>query len=87
MTNLCTPKAIAKDRSVEGAAFFLASVLLLVLLLGNTEAVIRSMNYGLRLCTKTLIPTLFPFMVISELFVLGGIGRTVGRKISKPFDV
>lgn len=86
MTEPCTPKAIVKDRSVEGAAFFLASVLLLVLLLGNTEAVIRSMNDGLRLCTTTLIPTLFPFMVISELFVLGGIGRTVGRKIAKPFE-
>ena len=60
------------------------SLFCLLLILRNAEIAIEYMNRGLRLCAKTVIPALFPFMVISELIVSGGIGALLLRPISKP---
>ena len=60
------------------------SLFCLFLILKNTEIAMEYMNRGLRLCAKTVIPTLFPFMVISELIVSGGIGAAILRPIA-PF--
>ncbi len=49
----------------------------LFLILRNTEIAMEYMTRGLRLCAKTVIPSLFPFMVISELIVSGGIGSAL----------
>ncbi len=38
---------------------------------------------GLLLCAKTVIPSLFPFMVISEIIVSSGIGDTVGKPFGR----
>lgn len=37
---------------------------------------------GLSLCVKTIIPSLFPFMVVSEFLVLSGTGSAVGEKLT-----
>ncbi len=42
------------------------------------------MKKGLKLCANTVIPSLFPFMVISELIVKSGLGAKVGKLLSKP---
>lgn len=62
--------------------FGLLSIFCLFLILRNSDTAIEYMNRGLRLCAKTVIPSLFPFMVISELIVSGGIGATVFRPIA-----
>jgi sporulation integral membrane protein YlbJ len=42
------------------------------------------MSRGLSLCAHTVIPSLFPFMVISELLVSSGVGEALGRLLAKP---
>lgn len=56
----------------------------LLLILRNTEIAMEYMSRGLTLCAKTVIPSLFPFMVISEMIVLGGFGRALTEKLCKP---
>ena len=58
------------------------SLFCLLLILRNTEIAMEYMSQGLRLCAKTVIPALFPFMVISELIVSGGIGAWLIRPIA-----
>ena len=68
-----------------GQVFFcLMSVFCLLLVLRNSEAAIEYMGRGLTLCAHTVIPSLFPFMVISELLVQSGAGEALGRLLAKP---
>lgn len=53
----------------------------LFLILRNSDVAIEYMTAGLRLCARTVIPSLFPFLVLSELIVSGGIGGL----LLKPF--
>ena len=39
---------------------------------------------GLVLCSGTVIPSLFPFMVISELIVSSGVGISISRFLRRP---
>lgn len=65
-----------------GAAFM--CVFLLILFFKNSEATARWVTDGLRLCAVKLIPSLFPFMVVSSLMVSSGAGETVFRIFEKP---
>ena len=40
---------------------------------------------GLSLCLNTVIPSLFPFMIISALITVGGYASDIGRFFEKPF--
>ena len=60
------------------------SIFCLLLLLRNSEAAIDYVTRGLLLCSRTVIPSLFPFMVLSELIVAGGFGRMIFRRICTP---
>ena len=60
--------------------------LCLFLILRYADAVISHMKLGLSLCAKTVIPSLFPFMVISELLVCSGGGELLGNIFQKPFQ-
>ena len=51
--------------------FFVFAFFCLTLLLRNPDVAIDYMSRGLLLCAKTVIPSLFPFMVLSELIVSG----------------
>lgn len=55
----------------------------LILILYYSDCAIEYMRTGLLLCTKTVIPSLFPFMVISELIVSSGLGEFIGKMIRK----
>ena len=57
----------------------------LAVILRNAEVAIRQMNYGLRLCVTSVIPSLFPFMVLSELLLCVGAIRPIGKLLSRPF--
>lgn len=57
----------------------------LLLLLRNAELAIRSMSDALRLCASSLIPSLFPFMVLSEVIVHTGAGIPLGKVFRRPF--
>lgn len=66
-------------------AFSIMSLFSLVLILRNADIAIRHMTYGLRLCVTSVIPSLFPFMVLSELIVSTGAVRSIGQLLARPF--
>lgn len=57
----------------------------LLFILRNSEIAIEHMSQGLTLCAKTVVPSLFPFMVISELIVSGSLGSNLLRHLTRPF--
>ena len=57
------------------------------LILCSSDVAIEYMKKGLVLCSGTIIPALFPFMVMSELIVSSGIGLSVSRILKKPMRV
>ncbi len=63
-----------------GMAALCAFLLTLVL----SDVAIEYMKKGLALCASTVIPSLFPFMVIAELLVSSGILEQLTRPCAKP---
>lgn len=63
--------------------FCLMSTFCFILVLKNTDAAIEYMGRGLSLCARTVIPSLFPFMVLSELLVSSGAGEAFGRLFAR----
>ena len=72
-----------KRPSAGQVGFCLMSSFCFILVLHNAEAAIEYMGRGLTLCAHTVIPSLFPFMVISELLVSSGAGEALGRLFSR----
>ena len=62
------------------------SLFCLLMILRNSEIAMEYIHRGLRLCGGTVIPSLFPFMVISELILSSGIGEWLLRPISPPLE-
>lgn len=68
------------------------SLFSLILILCRSETAIQYITRGLLLCAKTVIPSLFPFMVLSEIIVtgrllerpLGRVTRPLGRLLRLP---
>lgn len=65
-------------------SFGLFGIFCLLLILRNATVAIDYMTQGLNLCAKTVIPSLFPFMVISELIIGGGIVEKLPRAMMMP---
>ena len=66
------------------SALFLLFVL--ALFLCKAELAMDGVRRGLSLCTETLFPSLFPFLVLSELLVGVGAGRLLGVILAKPLS-
>ncbi len=64
--------------------FSLLGMFFLLLLLANTQLAMDGVRKGLTLCTETLIPSLFPFLVLSELLIAAGAGTILGRFLKRP---
>ena len=80
-----TPERTAsRDFHMGKICFCLSCGFCFLLVLRNSEAAVQYMGRGLSLCTETVIPSLFPFMVISELLVSSGTGEALGRLLAKP---
>lgn len=73
---------LKKEISITGTAFSLMSIFMLALILKNSKIAVDYMSAGMKLCTTTVIPSLFPFMVISELIVKSGAATSLGALIS-----
>ena len=80
LTKKKKPRALSNGQLCFG--FFVLFCLLLIL--KNPEIAVAYVNRGLLLCAKTVIPSLFPFMVISEMIVRGGFGEGWIRRLGKP---
>lgn len=64
--------------------FFALSLFCLILLVAHSDVAIIYMKQGLGLCAQTVIPSLFPFMVLSELLVASGGGMLLGTLCEAP---
>lgn len=74
------------DRLSAGRILFcIMSALALLITFRHSDIAISSMSEGMRLCTSTVIPALFPFMVISELVVSSGCAELVSRMLGGVF--
>lgn len=62
------------------------SLFCLLLLLKNADIAIASMKQGLALCAGTVIPSLFPFMVLSELILSGNLLQSILKKLTRPLQ-
>lgn len=80
-------KRFAPESFTPGQICFgLFALFCLLLILRNTAIAIEYMSRGLSLCAKTVIPSLFPFMVISELIVSGNVAARLFNKPSIPLQ-
>lgn len=62
----------------------LTALLAFLLVFIQADVAIEYMSKGLKLCAASVIPSLFPFMVMSELIVKSGIGLRFSRIVSRP---
>ena len=69
-----------------GTAISVLCIFLFVLLFLDSEIASEQMRRGMRICFDTLVPSLFPFMVISELLVRSGACEPVSRLIGRPME-
>ena len=69
----------AEKKTLSVLVIFLA-----VMFFTSPDIVSDSMRTGLTLCAQTIIPSLFPFMILSELIVQGGLGVEACRLFGKP---
>ncbi len=68
--------------STSEIAICFMSVFLLALMIRNADVALSYMQTALSLCARTVIPSLFPFMVLSEMFLSSGAARTLGKLLS-----
>lgn len=64
-------------------ALGLTALALTLLWLRRPYAVASAVAQGLQLCARTMIPSLFPFMVLSELLVSSGLCRRLIRPLGR----
>lgn len=54
-------------------------VILILMLMVQGEAAMQGVKDGMRLCVHTMIPALFPLMVVSEWMVRGNVGKQLAN--------
>lgn len=57
----------------------------LALMLRRADVAANCMREGLTLCARAIVPSLFPFMVFSELLVTSGVGEWLSIPLERPF--
>lgn len=72
--------------SAEQLLFGWFSLFCLLLIFKNGEIASEYIHRGLLLCARSVIPSLFPFMVLSELLIRGGMGERMIGKIATPLS-
>lgn len=77
----------AKKTRITSRGVFVTvfSVIAFTLVIKYSNAAIDSVKTALSLCAETVIPSLFPFMVISELAVSLGAAKYLGKALSPVF--
>lgn len=56
----------------------------LALMLRRADVAAECMREGLSLCARAIVPSLFPFMVLSELLVSSGVGEWLSIPLERP---
>ena len=86
MTEKRKERAKTYAASEHSASFSLAlCLLLLILFLAQSERLNEWMQNSLSLCANVLIPSLFPFLILSDLILSAGAADRLGAVVAKPF--
>ena len=72
-------------RALRSLLFFSAIFLWLLLFISQSALTVSGAKQGLSLFFETLFPSLFPFLVLSDLLLSCGAGHTLGRIFQRPF--
>ncbi len=64
--------------------FGLGTLFCLLFILRNAEIAMEGMQRGLVICVQSIIPALFPFMVLSEIAVSTSVGKALLSRLSSP---
>ena len=75
-----------KSVSAKRYTILLFSILLVVFSFLNLKEMMRLINNGLLLCFRSVIPSLFPFMIFSEMMLYGNVFDLIPQKIKKIFE-
>lgn len=76
------PKSLIADPA--NAALGVLCIFSLFLIFKNPDIAVKHMTHALTLCAKTVIPSLFPFMALSELLVLGNTVSVISPLLRRP---
>ncbi len=79
-----TEKNAREFPSPRQLIFCFMSLFSLALIIKNSDVAIEYMSEGLRLCAVTVIPSLFPFMVLSDIIVSSGAATIIGKTLRAP---
>lgn len=69
-------------RAFSGARLALCVAAAAALLLWPAASA-QGMAQGISLCLETLVPSLFPFMVLADYLSASGLGESVGKRFHK----
>ena len=81
---MASAEAKNRDKKRSFPIFAVVASAAFLLFLIRSSVAIKYMKKGLDLCAGAVIPSLFPFMIISELLIQSGVGQRVGRLLVKP---
>ena len=82
-------KALKKHKDIKrirAVAIAVLGLILFCIFFIETPVIIKSARDSLLICGKTIIPSLFPFMVLSELILLFRIDKLFDKLFGKPFE-
>ena len=74
----------SRKTQISGMTTFVLCIILLTMFLSKSDTSAEYMKRGLKICFETLIPSLFPFMVISEILSRTGACEPLSRLMKRP---
>ena len=84
MTEQTMHKKVAERPRVGTICLSLLLFFCFALLLRRADVATAGMQKGLSLCARAIVPSLFPFLVLSELLVASGVGEWLTAPIARP---
>lgn len=74
--------AVCSGRTIKRWLMLIACVAMAVVLLLYPQAVQTGVRRGLAVCGEILVPSLFPFLVLSGFVIRSGLASGIGRRLS-----
>lgn len=79
-----TANTVPFRKKAATGGFCLMTAFFILLLLKNPEIATECIGKGISICLKTVIPALFPFMILTELLLICGFADWFGRYLGGP---
>jgi len=74
---------MAKKNIIKAVLTAAASVAVIALIFTKSASCVQGVREGLRLCAVTVIPSLFPFLIVSQFITQSGMADFSGKVLSK----